>query len=184
MNSVDVGPLRVKIMGSMTVSAVPMSGGDAIEANQHLAFITGPDGIALETAYLEFADYSRDVRIVETGDTPNPYLRLGHGGRLGIYEHGNRLYCELRAMKLKDGAWSNLQRTFPTEIEGWLGSSLGSFLDSIGASDIQTREELFGDTGRRRNEIAAGFSKDNQLAPIAIYALTRPLPLLRGAKNE
>jgi hypothetical protein len=87
-------------------------------------------------------------------------------------------------MKLKDGAWSNLQRTTSTEIESWLGSSLGSFLDSIGASSIQTREELFGDTGRRRNEIAAGFSKDNQLAPIAIYALTRPLPLLRGAKNE
>jgi hypothetical protein len=171
-------------MGTTTVSAVPMSGGVEIEANQHLAFITGPDGIALETAYVEFADDSRDVRIVETGDTPNPYLRLGHGGRLGIYQFGNQLYCELRAMKLKDGDWSNLRRTTSTEIESWLGGSPDSFLDSIGASAIQTREELFGDTGRRRNEIAASFSKDNQLAPIAIYALTRPLPLLRGARNE
>jgi len=182
MDSVDVGPLRVKMMATLKVDAVPMSGGVAIAADHHLAFITGPDGIALETAFIEFSNNSRDVRIIETGDTPNPYLRLGHGGRLGVYEYGNQLYCELRAMKLKDGAWSNLQRTSLTEIENWLGSSLSGFLDLIGATSIQTREELFGDTGRRRNELAAGFSRDNPLAPIAIYALTRPLPLLRGAK--
>jgi hypothetical protein len=87
-------------------------------------------------------------------------------------------------MKLKDGAWSNLQRTTSIEIESWLGSSVNTFLDSVGATSIQTREELFGDVGRRRNELAAGFSKDNLLAPLAIYALTRPLPLLRGAKSE
>jgi hypothetical protein len=184
MNAVDVGPLRVKMMVTSTVSAVPMSGGIPIEADHHLAFITGPDGIALETAYFEFSDNSRDVRVIETGDTPNPYLRLGHGGRLGVYEYGDQLYCELRAMKLKDGAWSNLQRTTPIEIESWLGASLNSFLDSVGATSIQTREELFGDTGRRRNEIAAGFSRNNRLAPLAIYALTRPLPLLRGAISE
>ena len=184
MNSVDVGPLRVKIMATSTISAVPMSGGVPIEADHHLAFITGPDGIALETAYIEFSDNSRDVRVVETGDTPNPYLRLGHGGRLGVYEYGTQLYCELRAMKLKDGAWSNLQRTTSIEIESWLGSSVNTFLNSVGATSIQTREELFGDVGRRRNELAAGFSKDNPLAPLAIYALTRPLPLLRGAKSE
>jgi hypothetical protein len=184
MNSIEVGPLRVKIMANVTLSAVPMSGGDAIEGNHHLAFISGPDGIALETAYIEFSNNSRDVRTIETGDTPNPYLRLGHGGRLGVYEYGNQLYCELRAMKLKVGAWSNLQRTTPIEIESWLGSSLIGLLESVGATSIQTREELFGDSGRRRTEIAAGFSKDNVLAPLAIYALTRPLPLLRGAKSE
>lgn len=183
MDSVTVGPLRVKMMTSVTDKAVPMSGGDAIEAVQHLAFITGPDGIALETAYIEFSDNSRDVRIVEIGDTPNPYLRLAHGGRLGIYEYGNQLFCELRAMKLKEGAWSNLQRTNSDELETWLGSSLSDFLDLIGATSIQTREELFGDLGRRRNELAAGFSKNNPLSPIALYALTRPLPLLRGANN-
>ena len=184
MNSIDVGPLRVKMMSTLAISAVPMSGGVSIEAVHHLAFITGPDGIALETAYIEFSDHSRDVRTIETGDTPNPYLRLGHGGRLGVYEYGNQLYCELRAMKLKDGAWSNLQRTTSTEIESWLGSSLSGFLESVGATSIQTREELFGDSGRRRHEIAAGFSKENPLAPIALYALTRPLPLLRGARHE
>lgn len=161
-----------------------MSGGDPLEAVQHLAFITGPDGIALESAYIEFSDNSRDVRVIETGDTPNPYLRLGHGGRLGVYEFEDQLYCELRSMKLNDDAWSNLQRTSSAEIEKWLGSNLNEFLDSVGATHAQTREFLFGDTGRRRNELATSFRKDNPLAPLAIYALTRPLPLLRGAKNE
>jgi hypothetical protein len=87
-------------------------------------------------------------------------------------------------MKLKDGAWSNLQRTTSIEIESWLGTNLNIFLDSVGATSLQTREELFGDTGRRRNEIAAGFNRDNLVAPLAIYALTRPLPLLRGAISE
>lgn len=184
MNDIEVGPLRVKVMATFSVTAVPMSGGVPLEAKQCLAFITGPDGIALETAYIEFSNNSRDVRVIETGDTPNPYLRLGHGGRLGVYEYGDQLYCELRAMKLKDSAWSNLQRTTSIELERWLGTKLNTFLDSVGATSIQTREDLFGDTGRRRNEIAVGFRRDNVIAPLAVYALTRPLPLLRGALSE
>ena len=52
----NVGPLSVKYMGESLAEAVTMSGGDPISATQHLAFITGPDGIALETAYLIFAN--------------------------------------------------------------------------------------------------------------------------------
>ena len=67
--------------------------------------------------------------------------------------------------------------------DGWL-TVLGLKGKSAIQELVQTREELFGDTGRRRNEIAAGFNRDNLLAPLAIYALTRPLPLLRGAISE
>jgi hypothetical protein len=83
---ISVGPINVKYMGESQTQAVTMSGGDPILATQHLAFITGPDGIALETApNLISANGDRDVRVLETGDTPSPYSRLGHGGRLGVY---------------------------------------------------------------------------------------------------
>jgi hypothetical protein len=179
----DVGPLKIKYMGETETEAVMMSGGDQISAIQHLAFITGPDGIALEVAYLIFSNGDRDVRVLETGDTPSPYSRLGHGGRLGVYPLGNQHYCEMRAMKLREDNWSNLQRTTYSEIEGWFGSSLNQFLNFIGGSSLLTREGLFGDEGRRRNELACSFDTDNFMTPFGLFALTRPLPLLRGAKK-
>ncbi len=180
---ISVGPINVKYMGESQTEAVTMSGGDPIPATQHLAFITGPDGIALETAYLIFSNGDRDVRVLETGDTPGPYSRLGHGGRLGVYPLGNQHYCEMRAMKLGEEGWSNLQRATYSEIESWLGSSVDEFLISIGGSNLLTRESLFGDEGRRRNELACSFESENFLAPFGIFALTRPLPLLKGAKK-
>jgi hypothetical protein len=182
-NSLIVGPLTIKYMGESPTEAVTMSGGDPISAVQHLAFITGPDGIALEVAYLIFSNGDRDVRVLETGDTPSPYSRLGHGGRMGIYALGENHYCEARAMKLGDESWSNLQRATYSEIESWLGSNVNEFLNSVGASKLMTREGLFGDVSRRRNELASSFSSDNYIAPFAIFSLTRPLPLLKGAKK-
>ena len=183
MNDIQVGPLKVKYMGESETMAIPMSDGDAVPATQHLALITGPDGIALETAYLIFSDGEGDVRVIETGDTPNPYLRLGHGGRLGVYSLGSELYCEARAMKLGDENWSNLQRATYAEIESWLGSNVDALLESTGASALVTRGELFGDEGRRRNELATSFAHGNAMAPLTLFALTRPLPLLKGAKK-
>ena len=183
MNELSVGPLKIKYMGESHASAIPISGGDPIVATQHLALITGPDGIALEAAYLIFANGDRDVRVLETGDTPTPYARLGHGGRLGVYSLGDILYCEARAMKLGEENWSNLQRASYSEIEQWLGEDVNNFLESIGASKLLTREGLFSDESRRRNELAASFDLNNLMAPFAIFTLTRPLPLLRGAKK-
>lgn len=179
----NVGPLKVKYIGETKTEAATMSGGDPVSAIQHLAFITGPDGIALEVAYLIFSNGDRDVRVLETGDTPSPYSRLGHGGRLGVYPLGNQHYCEIRAMKLGEKNWSNLQRTTYSEIEGWLGSSVNNFLVAIGGSSLLTREGLFGDEGRRRNELACSFDTENFMTPFGIFALTRPLPLLKGAKK-
>ena len=86
-------------------------------------------------------------------------------------------------MKLGEEAWSNLQRATYSEIESWLGSNVNDFLSSIGGSELLTREELFGDQSRRRNELACSFDSDNFMAPIGVFALTRPLPLLKGAKK-
>ena len=80
--------------------------------------------------YLIFANGERDVRVLETGDTPSPYSRLGHGGRLGVYSLGSRHYCETRAMKLGEESWSNLQRATYSELESWLGSNVNEFLIS------------------------------------------------------
>lgn len=183
MTSLTIGPLKLQCMGESKVEATPFGLSESLSATQHLAFITGPDQIALETAYLIFSNGERDVRVIETGDTPNPYLRLGHGGRLGIYSTGTDYYCEARAMKLGEENWSNLQNTTYSEIESWLGSNVNEFLSSVGASELITRERLFGDDGRRRNVLATSFDDDNFLAPLAIYALTRPLPLLKGARK-
>ena len=183
ITNVSVGPLKLQYMGESKVEATPIGFGESLQATQHLAFITGPDQIALETAYLIFENGDRDVRVVEIGDTPNPYLRLGHGGRLGIYAAGSDYFCEARAMKLGDENWSNLQNSTYSEIESWLGSNVNEFLSSVGASELLSRERLFGDEGRRRNVLATSFSGDNFMAPLAIFALTRPLPMLKGARK-
>lgn len=178
----QVGPLKIRYMGESITLAQTMSG-DQQAAVQHLSFITGPDGIALETAYLIFDDGSRDVRVLETGDTPSPYSRLGHGGRLGVYPLGDHHYSELRAMKLGADNWSNLQRATYSEIEAWLGTNVNELLNSLGCSELTTREKLFHDDGRRRNELACSFKSENYMAVFGLFALTRPLPLLRGVRK-
>lgn len=169
-------------MGESKANALTMSG-EQVPAVQHLAFITGPDGIALETAYLIFSNASRDVRVIETGDTPSPYSRLGHGGRMGVYALDDQHYSEVRAMKLGAENWSNLQRATYSEIESWLGSNVNDLLVSLGCSELTTREELFGDVGRRRNELACSFGSDNYMAVFGLFTLTRPLPLLKGIRK-
>lgn len=169
-------------MGESSTEALTM-GGEQISAVQHLAFITGPDGIALETAYLIFKNGDRDVRVLETGDTPSPYSRLGHGGRMGVYALGDRHYSEVRAMKLGEENWSNLQRATYPEIQNGLGSDVNNFLNLLGCSELTTREKLFNDEGRRRNELSCSFESDNYMEVFVIFAMTRPLPLLKGVRK-
>ena len=52
ITNVSVGPLKLQYMGESKVEATPIGFGESLQATQHLAFITGPDQIALETAYL------------------------------------------------------------------------------------------------------------------------------------
>ncbi len=183
MNSdLQIGPLKIRYMGQSETNALTMAG-ELVSAVQHLAFVTGPDGIALETAYLIFSNGSRDVRVLEIGDTPSPYSRLGHGGRMGVYALGDQLYSEVRVMKLGVENWSNLQRATYSEIESWLGSNLNDLLSSLSCSELSTREELFGDVSRRRNELACSFHSENFMAVFGLFTLTRPLPLLKGVRK-
>jgi len=180
MKDLNIGPLKISFMGSDTSEGVAIGGSEMATCERDLALITAKDGLALEVAYMKFSSGERDIRVLDVTDSPNPYIRLGHGGRLGAHPFGSRMFfCELRVMKLKDEKWGNPVGVDVETIDTLLGYSIDGLFKELGGSGVSTRERITGDTSRRRNELAVSFDKDNMQIPLVAYAVTRPLAMLR-----
>jgi hypothetical protein len=180
MKDLNIGPIKITFMGSDNSEDLPIGGKEIRACERHLALMTAKDGLALEVAFMRFSSGEQDVRVLDVTDSPNPYIRLGHGGRLGAYPYGARnLYCELRMMKLKDDKWGSAVGVDYDTLEKVLGYSVDGLFAELGGTKVSTREKIAGDTSRRRNELAVGFDKDNVQVALAAYAITRPLAMLR-----
>jgi hypothetical protein len=180
MNDLNIGPLKISFMGSDSFEALPIGGDQIKSCERDLALITAKDGLALEVAYMKFSSGERDVRVLDVTDSPNPYIRLGHGGRLGAHPFGSdKYFCELRVMKLRDDKWGNPVGVDEATIDQILGYSASGLFREIGGSSIGTRERLTGDVARRRGLLAVSFDHNNIQVPLAAYAITRPLAMLR-----
>ena len=180
MKDLNIGPIKITFMGSDTAEDLPIGGNERRSCDRDLALITSKDGLSLEVAYMKFASGERDIRVLDVTDSPNPYIRLGHGGRLGAHPFGaNKFFCELRMMKLTDEKWGNPVGVDEVTIDQILGYSASALFKELGGSSISTREKLVGDTARRRNELAVSFDQTNFQVPLAAYAITRPLAMLR-----
>jgi len=180
MKDLNIGPLKISFMGSDKSEEMPFGGLELRECDRDLALITAKDGLALEVAYMKFSSGERDIRVLDVTDSPNPYIRLGHGGRLGAQPFGARkFFCELRVMKLKDEKWGSPVRVDIETIDEILGYSVNGLFKELEGSPVSTREKMTGDASRRRNELAVSFDKENFQVPIVAYAITRPLAMLR-----
>ena len=119
-----------------------------------------------------------EVKVLETGQSPEGYQRLGHGLRLGVDRLSRgRAVCEVRVALLKDGAWSNMYKTTLEEMRELLGSPLPSFLKRFGAIDVGTKADLLGETGNKRNELCVIFEDNNSYVPAVTFFVTRILPI-------
>ena len=125
-----------------------------------------------------------EVKVLETGNSPEGYQRLGHGLRLGVDRLSKRrAMCEIRVALLKDGAWSNMYQTTLVEMRELMGSPLPTYLKKYGATDVGTKADLLGETGNKRNELCVVFEDSgsaDSYVPIVSFFLTRILPISKN----
>lgn len=123
----------------------------------------------------------REVKVLETGKSPEGFQRLGHGLRLGVDRlTKGQAMCEVRVALLKEGAWSNMFQTNLVEMRELIGSPLPTFLKKFGATHVGTKADLLGETGTKRNELCVIFDDDDSYVPAVTFFLTRILPISKN----
>ena len=145
--------------------------------------ITGPDGIELVLHDTNWKDGVRGITTFET--TGNRAIeRLERALSLGIRNHGSLQFCELRQARITDQGsfkpWSQLFKASPFQLNQGAGMNVFEVLKQEGASAIGTKENLLGETNRRRKMLCATFHPSTHMFPSVVYLLTRVIPLSNG----
>lgn len=181
MSNFEIGPLELRIIkDSEKIFEKPMNSNEQLFGTRNNGLISGPDEIQLEVAYTIWQDQDGQVETLDHGTSPLPYSRLGHGGRIGVTQFNNsQKYMELRIAQVDQNLWSNFVKTSEIELDNLFGSRVDPFLREFGAIEFGTRQELLGDISNRRNQICVLFNENNTILPFVVYALTRPLAMLK-----
>jgi hypothetical protein len=142
--------------------------------------LTGPGGVALDVATIEW-DESSEVAAIDCSGSPPRIQRLARGGRIGIRTSSDdERWMELRVSRLVSSDWSSEYQTNEEELSTICRLDIREALIRAGATGLGTRAEILGETGRRKNELAVSFAVGDRLTPIAAYCIVRVLPLLYG----
>ena len=155
---------------------VPASGqdatGTATDGRSRVFEVTGPDDLRLLVRDTTWDTGERDLAVHDRCDAPQRFDRLVSGSRLTVQPG----LVELRQARMKPGGWSNLFKADLAELDDGAGTDVATALRDAGATDVGTREEVLGDTGRRRSFVVATFA-DGREVPVVAYVLTRVAPV-------
>jgi hypothetical protein len=148
------------------------------------------DGTALTIAVFRSAEGSGIVRVTEVLHGDIGLERLRQGLRIGIrpIEDGSGLTMDLRQARYvadpQPGKHPISQfLVSPEALDEGCGLDVAATLTGLGAVRFGTREEVFGENGKKRNEICVAFAKDALDLPAAVYVLTRIAPVVRGVRH-
>jgi len=77
--------------------------------------------------------------------------------------------------------WPKLRKklTFD-DFHNTVGSELIEATHDLGVTSIASKEKILGETGRSMKELCGTFKPDAELAPIALYVISRVVPTLRA----
>jgi hypothetical protein len=143
--------------------------------------VSVPDGGLLEIATIYWDSGDRDVRTITRLAGPVAYDRLTKGLRLGVSTSpGTGFFCELGIATHHTDKQPTVVRALPEDLELMLGQDVGAMFASLGATAYGTREDIMGETNKRRFYLGVTFPDSAVDVPIAAYVLTRVLPIMKG----
>ena len=185
MAAFNIGLLNLNILDKPhPYKGIKMTSNEEFSGLRYFALISGPDEIQLEIAYTIWEDGDGQIETVDSGNSPLPYSRLSHGGRIGVTEiDEDQKFMELRIAKVNDELWSSFIQTNETELNALLNDNFENYLKNFGIIEIGKREYLLGDVSNRRNQLGLIFPKDNIEIPFISYAITRPFAMLKRNVN-
>ncbi len=142
------------------------------------------DEVLLLIGDIEWSTGERDLRVLDRGHSPPEYDRLTHGLRLGVHEHGDERFVELRQNRLKPNGWSGLHRADVATLSAGANVDVEEALLEAGATAVGTRQVVLEDGGRRRAETCVVFPAGELRAPAVAYVVTRVLPVHHGVTDD
>jgi hypothetical protein len=173
------------VIVSPTSETVRISGetfSAGIQEGSARAYSVGiPDGGLLEVAATHWDSGDRDVRTITRLAGPVAYDRLLKGLRLGIAAAPDGgFFCELGITQHHLDKQPTVVRAVPEDLELMLSQDVGAMFTSLGATAYGTREDIMGETNKRRFYLGVTFPDSAVDVPIAAYVLTRVLPIMKG----
>lgn len=195
----SVGSFRVHgSEGRQRVSSVRSTNGEKTFGWCYVWDVSAPGGAFLRLGLTDLATGQRDVRPLFASGGNAAFARLNCGGlRLPLNlipkssnRHRGRYYVCLRQAQILPGLeqWSRLfdasRRSHSYYANYYAGGAVGSVLASLGAREVDTRENAYDEENRRRNLLCAVFDEHDVRVPIGTFLLTRAAPLLLGKKHK
>lgn len=181
MDNIEVGPASIALAdGQVEISGQAFSG-EVLSGLASGANVTTPDGAVLEVGHVDWSSGERDVRTFSRLTGPTVYDRLTKGCRLGVSRTDDGIWmCELGIVSYHADKQPTVIQAKPEDLEQVLGGDVRDLLERSGASAYGRREDILGDTSRRRNYLAVTFTDVGAPVPLVAYVLTRVLPLMTG----
>lgn len=145
------------------------------------AEVRTPDGGVLEVGLTRWEHGDMDVRCFSRLAGPLMYDRLVKGARLGVHpKRPGDWDCELGILSHRAGGLPTVIKATWTDLDGVLGASARDLALIMGATAAGTKEDVLGDTGKRRGFLVMVSPEGEALPPLAAYVLTRVIPLMKG----
>lgn len=142
--------------------------------------VTGPHGLHLRIADTSWSNGERDVRVEERYDSPQTFDQLVGRVRLGVYRAAELLWVELRQARMKVPNRCTLHHATAAELDAGAGVVVRAALLECGATEVGMREDVFGDSSRKRRFMCATFQEKATTVPVVAFVLTRVAPVMRG----
>ncbi|MGY1834373.1 hypothetical protein ACI79P_04605 [Blastococcus sp. SYSU DS0510] len=187
MSKIQVGAatLLVPDHGGRERAVPGIRGGETRDAWEMPAVVAAPGGPLMEIAYQRW-DGGGAVVALSRGDSAPAFDRLLHGARLSVMaredgaEHVEADLLHWNPSKGLNG-WGNTKKATPEELDSTLGRSAETLFFEAGALDFGTRAEVLGDKSNgHKNRLAVVFPGYEALGPLAVYVLTRVLPIVKA----
>ncbi len=182
MDSISIGKFNIKTH-SAEESGVYINAKNSEEQGTMRRFIV--DGLSTFSIIIQLVEFDDGTSIVGLeSDYVGPrfiYTNLYSRLRIGIDKYNSLKWCELRTPKespSKPGRLTAQKTSVETLDEDFGLNGTLSVLQSIGVTHVDTREKIIGDQSNRKNQVAACWDSSNLLVPIAIFVITRLIPVM------
>jgi serine/threonine protein kinase len=154
--------------------------------------VTVPGGGVLEIrVFTTFVDgvTERWVGVEQGFGHPDRMNHAVRSHRMSIFSSDGVEWMQVTQSQLKKSGKFENQATKKMVSAAELSAPLGglsalSVLEPFGVTALKTREEVFGDKTRSRNQLAAVFQHDSIHAPAVVHFISRLIPLYMGVTED
>lgn len=173
MVEVDRAPVPLPFHGRATRDGVDEIG------HACTAVLSTPDGFEGTVAVISWPSGTVDVRLVDFAKGGDAYRRLERAGGMNIETVDGSWLGLIRALKFGDKDYPTLHQVDWAELDELLGSASEAMLLGHGATALGRFADLKAEaSARHANTLAFRTAEGNAETVLAVYALTRVLPIL------